>query len=146
MLSPKQEQCKANLRSLMDRYSLPGIQLDKAEEDRCRYHYSQAFLDSFEKLVKKGDFKKHWWERGYRENVGEYAAEFEFNKKKKLLKADIDINNPWWDMEHSFKHLAEVLGNIFGRKKTDPFAVMAGLRERGIEVEDVRNAVSQNGQ
>ncbi len=67
---------------------------------------------------------------GYRECVSRCAAQIIVHKE--LIEIDFDHWQPW-DVVGGVGHLWEVLRNKIGKRRTDPFAIAADLRKRGID-------------
>jgi len=154
--SPKWR-CFDNIVAVLRHYEkATGLQLFsliliRMQPDRCIFQYSEDFAGLCNALTSDGYFIDDPSCHGYRENVPRYAMEITFHGEpptwpipadqimESAIEIDFDYWNPCYGIPYAIMHLAtEVIPNFLLRKRTNPFKVAKGLRERGIEVEDVR--------
>lgn len=147
-------QMEENIRALLAFYGLPMPKpIKPAEVDRVWLVRDADFLEAFYEIAPQKDEKfnprKHRFERwthlieDHGDGTGEdgWHERVLFNSLQFILypwcfEMDIDRSNPQHGLLGLFGHIGEVLR----KGKTNSFKVADGLRDRGVEVKDVRKS------
>ena len=150
------EQCETNIRALCAHHRISIAKVIANEANKILIAYDAGALRRVMRLVRASKFKRYFYSRNHgltaycnwREQVGCFTLQVvlhvveTYRPKRKprrecvAIELDIDLCNPLYDVVMTLGHIAEV----FWPGKTDPFRVMRGLRRRGLEVRDVRDA------
>ncbi len=134
------KQVEVNICASLRYHELPIPLILANESDRLMFVWSSELIARIEELTKQNLFaiwnfvQNHGLSaiRGWRERVARCAMQVV--EHRMAIEIDFDLYNPGMGLLPAVGHCAEILWP----GKTDPFRVMAGLRKRGIPVEDAR--------
>lgn len=138
-------QVELNVRAGVAYHRLPQLRTLANETDRLMLTHTgtpddQAFMMRLEELTALNLFaawnyvRNHGLTalRGWRERVA--RCSMQVVEHRAAIEVDFDLFNPDFGLLPALGHIVE----IAWPGKTDPFRVMAGLRNRGIPVKDAR--------
>ena len=134
------KQVELNVMAGLACYGLPRPLILANQSDRLTLVRSSEFIAKIEELTARNLFET--WNfvrnhglsaiRGWRERVA--RCSMQIIEHQVTIEVDFDLFNPGMGALPAVGHFAEILWP----GKTDPFRIMAGLRRRGIPVEDAR--------
>ena len=130
------ERCERNISALLKHHSIPVLELQPSQQDRCFYRVEPNALGArMAELVLANKFTR--WDEvrnhgasalcGWREDVAKFSLQVILHEGG-VVECDVDIFNPAYGIAPAIAHWVETL--IPG--KTDPARVERGLVARGI--------------
>lgn len=133
-------QAKANFLAVLQHYGLMPVEVLTAQRDRITV--DGLSVEQMDALVRVGSFRQWAFNRnhgttavaGWRENCLDCSMQI-VRHVTGIFEIDIDLYNPDYGAGVALCHLIK---EVWRRGKTDPFAVLKGLRKRGLNVPDLR--------